>query len=92
MNIDTDGHAFFSILLILGVAALAGAIVGVGGQFVGDLATSLFTGEWHFSSWEDYLGSAIGGAVGGMLSLIPGFGFGAAVIGGILGAFAGHAI
>jgi RHS repeat-associated protein len=47
--------------LQVGVGAAAGAIVGVGGQFIGDLVS----GKW--SSWEDYTGAAVGGAVTGAL-------------------------
>ena len=47
--------------LQVGVGALAGGIVGVGGQFIGDLVQ----GKW--SSWEDYTGAAVGGAVTGAL-------------------------
>ena len=93
MYADPSGYAIISsTLLTLGVAALVGAIVGVVGQFVGDLITSLFTGAMQFSSLEEYIGAAYGGAVGGLLSLIPGFGFGAAVIGSTLGTFAGYTL
>jgi len=66
--------------LQVGVGAVAGAIVGVGGQFVGDLAS----GKW--SSWEDYTGAAVGGAVSGALvaNFVP-----PSVAGG-LGAAAGN--
>lgn len=47
--------------LQVGVGALAGGIVGVGGQLIGDLASG------HWSSWEDYTGAAVGGAVTGAL-------------------------
>ena len=47
-------------------AAAAGAAVGVGGQ----LMTDMFMGE--ISGWEDYAGSALGGAVGGVATLYTG--------------------
>ena len=46
-----------------------GAIVGVGGQFISDLVTSAVNGQWTFSSWEQYVGAGVGGAVGGVVSL-----------------------
>jgi RHS repeat-associated protein len=63
--------------LQVGVGALAGAVVGVGGQFVGDLVSG------HWSSWEDYTGAAVGGAVTGALvaNFVP-----PAIAGGIGGA------
>ena len=66
--------------LQVGVGAVAGAIVGVGGQFIGDLVS----GKW--SSWEDYTGAAVGGAVTGALvaNFVP-----PSVAGG-LGAAAGN--
>lgn len=66
--------------LQVGVGAAAGAIVGVGGQFIGDLVS----GKW--SSWEDYTGAAVGGAVTGALvaNFVP------PSIAGGLGAAAGN--
>ena len=51
------------------IAALVGLIIGVTGQFVADLTTSIFTGQWQFSSIETYIGSAVGGLAGGWASL-----------------------
>ena len=92
MYVDPTGQFIVSLLLTLGTLALSGIAVGIVGQLASDLVTSVMVREFVFSSWEDYLGSAIGGAIGGMLSLIPGFGYAAAVIGGTIGTFAGLAI
>ncbi len=90
---DPDGHFVLSLLATLGIAALIGAGIGVVGTFVGDIANWAFTGEWAWSSWETYLGNAIGGAVGGSLSLIPVIGpFAGTVIAGTLGTFSGLTI
>ncbi len=51
------------------IAGAVGAIVGVGGQFISDLVTSAVNGQWTFSSWEQYVGAGVGGAVGGVVSL-----------------------
>lgn len=49
------------------IGAGVGAIVGVGSQFVSDLVTSAFNGEFSLSGWETYTGAAVGGAAGGVL-------------------------
>ena len=51
------------------IAAIVGAVVNVLGQVVSDVITSIGTGNWQFSSWETYVGAAVGGAVGGWSSL-----------------------
>ena len=51
------------------VAAIVGVAVGVLSQFVSDLAVSLVTKQFKFSSWQEYLGSGIGGLVEGVLML-----------------------
>ena len=58
MYVDPDGD--FPILISLTIIFGIGALSGVAGTFIGDLATSLMTGEWSFSSWETYAGAAIG--------------------------------
>ena len=73
---DSTGHWFGLDDLIAGVV---GAAVGVGSQFVSDVAYSICTGEWQFSNWETYVGSGIGGAIGGVTSLYAGPVVGAAV-------------
>src|SRR6185369_6315793 len=57
---------------------VGGAIVGVAGQGVGDLLSG------HLSGWEDYVGSAVGGAVGGEALLYTGP-VGAGLAGGAAG-------
>ncbi|WP_290371247.1 bacteriophage T4 gp5 trimerisation domain-containing protein [Paraburkholderia unamae] len=53
-----------------------GAVVGVIGQGVGDLIS------WQLSGWEDYAGSAVGGAAGGEALLYTGP-VGAGIAGGL---------
>lgn len=53
------------------IAAVVGAVVSLLGQVGGDLIQFMMSGEWP-GSWEDYVGAAIGGAVGGILTLICG--------------------
>lgn len=65
MRVDPNGKFFFSFLSTIAIAALVGSGVGAAGVLVSDLVTSAITGSWHFSSWEIYLGGAIGGAIGG---------------------------
>ena len=54
------------------IAAIVGAVVNVLGQVVSDVITSIGTGNWQFSSWETYVGAAVGGAIGGLTSLYLG--------------------
>ena len=65
------------------IAAAAGAIVGVASQLISDVVASALTGYWQFSSWETYVGAAVGGAVGGVVSLYASPVVGAAVGGGV---------
>ena len=51
------------------IALVGGAVVGVAGQFVSDIITSIAERQWTFSSWQTYVGAAIGGAAGGMTLL-----------------------
>ena len=57
--------------LPVAVAAFVGVLVGAGGQLISDVIFWAVTGEWE-SSLEDYVGAALGGAVGGILMLHPG--------------------
>lgn len=68
-KIDRTGHWWFFDDII---AAAVGFIVGVVGQLVSDIVTSIVNKEWSFSSWETYAGAAVGGAVGGWTSLYVG--------------------
>jgi hypothetical protein len=51
------------------MAAIVGAIVGAGGQFVGDCVASIAAGKPCFSNRQTYVGAFVGGAVGGVLML-----------------------
>lgn len=55
-----------------------GAVVGIATQGVSDVITKVTTGEWD-TSIEKYIGSAVGGAVGGVTSLYTGPMVGAAI-------------
>jgi hypothetical protein len=66
--VDPNGQWFGIDDLIM---TIGGAVVGVVGQFASDVISSLVSsagsGSWDFqwSGWEDYVGAAVGGAVGG---------------------------
>jgi len=62
-GIDPNGQWFGLDDLVM---AIGGAVANVVATFVGDL----ITGEW--SSWEDYVGAAVGGAVWGETFLYTG--------------------
>lgn len=49
-------------------AAAVGVLVGIGCQLASDIISYKMTGDWD-ASWQDYVGSAVGGAVGGILML-----------------------
>ncbi|MFO1451087.1 MAG: RHS repeat-associated core domain-containing protein [Opitutaceae bacterium] len=66
------------------IFSAGGALVGVLGQAAGDAITSIANGKLQVSGWEDYAGSAVGGAAGGEAILYTGP-LGAAVIGGAAG-------
>ena len=53
------------------LVALVGAIVGVASQLAGDILNFIATGDWE-SSFVDYVGAALGGAVGGIVTLLSG--------------------
>ena len=53
------------------VAAFVGGLVGAGGQLISDVTSWAVTGKWEWNL-EDYVGAALGGAVGGILMLHPG--------------------
>ena len=61
------------------IAGAVGLVVGVTSQFVGDVVHSVSQGKWEFSSWETYVGSGVGGAVGGITAIYAGPVAGAAV-------------
>lgn len=47
------------------IGMTAGAVIGVAGQIVSDLATSVLNGKLSFSNWQTYAGAILGGAIGG---------------------------
>lgn len=49
-------------------AGAVGALVGIGCQLVADTISFAITGDWD-ASWQEYVGSVLGGAVGGILTL-----------------------
>ena len=91
MYVDENGNFVLSaILLTIASSALAGAINGLVGQFVSDVVSNAWKNgldfsKWEFSTWETYVGSTLGGAIGGALSTIPGAGI-------YIGSVAGNAI
>ena len=88
MYSDPDGT--FGVLASLLVAAVVGAVIGAAGTLVGDVVNYAVTDKWEWSSWETYVGNAIGGAIGGMLSLIPVYGtYVGGVVSGMSGSFIG---
>lgn len=60
---DPTGHAFISVLVGLGIAALIGAGIGAASYTAGQLITGDF--EW---SWGGFIGSTVGGAIGGAIT------------------------
>ena len=90
MNVDPTGGFLLSFLAALGIAAIIGAAVGVVGTFMGDVVTSAISGQGQLSSWETYVGNAIGGAVGGVVSLFSPFW--GAVLAGTISTAAGNII
>jgi len=60
MRVDGDGE-FWNVIV--------GGLVGIASQFVSDIITSAIDGEFSISHWSEYVGAAIGGAIG---SIIPG--------------------
>ena len=67
MCVDPDGHAFISVLIGLGIAALIGAGIGMATYTAGQLIDYAITGDFEWS-WGGLFGAAIGGAVGGVIT------------------------
>lgn len=65
------------------IAAGLGAVGGAVGQFFGDVIDGATTGDWNFSSLQEYAGAAIGGAAGGVTTLYAGPIAGGAVSAGV---------
>ena len=78
---DPSGHAFISVLVGLGIAALIGAGIGAASYTAGQLIDYAITGDFEWS-WGGFFGSTIGGAVGGMIAYaLPYIGIGSAAVG-----------
>lgn len=60
---------------VVGAALTAGFVGAAGsltGQLISDIGTSIITGSWYMSSFNDYLGAAIGGFAGGITLALTG--------------------
>lgn len=96
MNTDETGM-IAPLLVAIGVMFVVGAVGGTAGQVISDVIdTSVSyakTGEfeWKISSWETYVGSALGGGIGGVSSLFVSP-FGAGVIGSASSTFIGESL
>lgn len=64
---DPDGR--FAHILI---GAIVGTIVGVTGQFISDITTSIINQKFQLSNIQTYTGAAIGGFVGGAATMVAG--------------------
>ena len=62
-NVDPSGHAFISILIGLGIAALIGSGIGAASYTAGQLIDYAITRDFEWS-WGGFVGSTVGGAVG----------------------------
>ena len=95
MYVDENGNFVLSALLLtVALSALAGAINRLVGQFVSDVVSNAWKNglnfsKWEFSTWETYVGSTLGGAIGGALATIPGAGI---YLGSVFGNAASTAI
>ena len=95
MYVDENGNFVLSALLLtVALFALAGAINRLVGQFVSDVVSNAWKNglnfsKWEFSTWETYVGSTLGGAIGGALATIPGAGI---YLGSVFGNAASTAI
>ena len=81
-RLDSSGHAFISILIGLGIAALIGAGIGATSYTIGQLINYAITGDFEWS-WGGFVGSTVGGAIGGAIT------FATAGIGGAFATMAG---
>ena len=82
---DPSGHAFVSVLVGLGIAALIGAGIGAASYTAGQLINYATTSDFEWS-WGGFFGSTIGGAVGGMIAyVLPYVGIKSAAAGAFFG-------
>ena len=68
MYVDENGK-FPGLITAMLIGAVIGAFVGVVGQAGADVLSNLWkygfkTYEWSMSSWQTYVGAAVGGGVG----------------------------
>jgi len=63
-SIDFEGKSATALATFIKI--LGGAASGIAGQFVSDICSSVMEGEAHFSSWQNYAGAAVGGAIGSL--------------------------
>ena len=95
MYVDENRHFVLSALLLtVALSALAGAINRLVGQFVSDVVSNAWKNgldfsKLEFSTCETYVGSTLGGAIGGALATIPGAGI---YLGSVFGNAASTAI
>ncbi len=69
---DPSGHFVLSTFLVgLGISALIGAAVGAISYVGSEMLSYSLTGDFSWS-WAGFIGSILGGAIGGALSAIPG--------------------
>ena len=68
MFTDPTGSSF---LVGMGIAALIGAIVGAISYTIAEGISYVLTGEFSWS-WSQFIGSILGGAIGGAVSFLPG--------------------
>lgn len=54
------------------IATLVGAAAGLASQLITDIASGFVTGKFKFSSIQEYMASAVGGAIGGIIMLPTG--------------------
>jgi hypothetical protein len=89
MFFDQTGH---SMILALLIAAGTGLLAGLAGQFTADAITSMINRQWTFSSWQQYVGAGIGGALGGILLASGCGGVAIGAISASLSAFTGNGL
>ena len=54
------------------IATVVGAAAGLASQLITDIASGFVTGKFKFSSIQEYMASAVGGAIGGIIMLPTG--------------------
>lgn len=54
------------------IAGIVGFTGGIASQFIGDVIDGFTTGNFEWSSWQEYVGSGLGGTAGGIAALYGG--------------------